>query len=349
MKLKHFLYRKHKACKDFFVPLQPQFWNYMEYRYLFSNMKLKFLYIFCLLGITLSCTQEQDFSQDDVNLTPAQKQEPTIDRGNRVPVRFYDSNVSIATSRATDSAFEEGDAIGIFVVNKGETKTDSLVASGNYADNLEYRLDTDGFIPVADSIWQYEKMKLDLVYYAVYPYISDITPVFTFSAFEDQTNHYYYTLSDLSCQKKESKDCNVSLALNHMMSKIVVRLQGQNIDQSNISVTLTDMRLSANVNLNKMEVTATGSATPSIKCEENTSLATSTERVFHAIIAPQTLTTASGLIIRTPAETKSVPLPRACRLTSGKQWTLNYDVDIDSEGYIYVSFGGDEEGGQHVD
>lgn len=309
-------------------------------------MKYKHLFIFCLLGIIMSCANGQDSLHDDANAAT----DTVIDRGNRVPVKFYSSNVSIASSRAIGEAFETGDAIGISVVNKGETLTDTLKDSGNYADNLEYRLQgVNGFEPMTTPIWQYDKMKLDLVYYAVYPYMENMTPRFTFSARADQSSHTDYTLSDLSCQKKESKQLNVSLELKHMMSKIVVRLHGSDLDQNQLSVSLTNMMLNANVNLNAMEVTATGDATPLIKCEENTTLATSAERVFHAIIAPQQLTTASAMVITNGSNTQALPLPRACRITSGKQWTLNYDIDITADGYIYISFGGDEEGGQHVD
>lgn len=332
---------KLETCRVFFVPLQP---NFIEYRYRYSLMRFKFFYLLGLLAFFFSCTQEQEVSTTT--------QETTVDRGNRIPVKFYNSDISISTSRATGEAFDLGDAIGICVVNKGETLTDQLQESDNYADNLEYVLGTDGFEPVTDSIWQYDKMKLDLVYYAVYPYMKNLKPIFTFSALADQSTHNNYTQSDLSCQKKESKESNISLELKHMMSKIVVRLQGHNnmnIEDSALSVSLTNMYLDANVNLNTMEVTATGEAAPSIKCEEDTTLTTSTERVFQAIIAPQTLTTTSTLIITTETNSCTIPVPRACRLTSGKQWTLSYDISIDEDGNIYVRLGDDEEDGQHDD
>jgi hypothetical protein len=305
-------------------------------------MRLKSFFVLGFLALVVSCAQYE---------TPTAPTTVKADRGNRVPVRFHNnSNISISTTRATGESFDMNDAIGIFVVNRGETKTDTLMDSGNYVDNLEYVCTGAGFEPVADSIWQYDKMSLDLVYYAIYPYNASQKPRFTFSARADQSNHTDYTMSDLACQKKESKERDVNLELKHMMSKIVVRLQGDNIDISNISVTLNDMRLNADVDLNTMEVSATGNASPSIKCEENTALRTPTERVFQAIIAPQILTTVSGLTIWTGTESKSISLPRACRLASGKQWTLSYEVDIDEGGDIFVNFGGDEEeGGQHVD
>ena len=43
-------------------------------------------------------------------------------------------NIATTLTRATDSAFEQGDKVGIFVVNE----PNSLKASGNHADNIGF-------------------------------------------------------------------------------------------------------------------------------------------------------------------------------------------------------------------
>ena len=50
------------------------------------------------------------------------------------PVERIPINISTSITRATDSAFEAGDKVGIFVVNEPNT----LAASGNYVDNMGF-------------------------------------------------------------------------------------------------------------------------------------------------------------------------------------------------------------------
>ena len=54
---------------------------------------------------------------------------PATPETDRLPI-----NISTTLTRATDSAFEAGDKVGIFVVNE----PNELAASGNHVDNMGF-------------------------------------------------------------------------------------------------------------------------------------------------------------------------------------------------------------------
>ena len=57
-------------------------------------------------------------------------------------------SISTTLTRATDSAFEQGDKVGIFVVNEPDT----FVASGNYVDNMGFTY-SGGWTPDSAIYW----------------------------------------------------------------------------------------------------------------------------------------------------------------------------------------------------
>ena len=58
---------------------------------------------------------------------------PTTPETDRLPI-----NISTILTRATDSAFEAGDKVGIFVVNE----PNALTTSGNHVDNMGFTYST---------------------------------------------------------------------------------------------------------------------------------------------------------------------------------------------------------------
>lgn len=134
-------------------------------------------------------------------------------------------------SRATDTGFESGDKIGLFVVEyDGETAA-PLQISGNWANNVATTF--------ADGVWTPEKkifwsdQKVDV--YAYYPYMA-LTSVDEqeFSVSLDQNTPGTesalsgYEASDLLWAKAteaEQADETVALQFRHCLSKFVVRLE----------------------------------------------------------------------------------------------------------------------------
>ena len=83
-------------------------------------------------------------------------------------------NISTSITRATDTSFENGDKVGIYVVNQPNT----LKATGNHADNIGFTY--SGSWSAATTIyWKDETTKAD--FYCYYPYASNISNVEAYS------------------------------------------------------------------------------------------------------------------------------------------------------------------------
>lgn len=107
--------------------------------------------LFCLvLFVTLSCTDEREKYGEAPELI----------------------DFSIARTRATDTTFEDGDKIGIYAVELGQ----SFQPSGNHADNKQYTYQSGKFQPVSPGDEIYGVKGRSYVYHAYYPYQSGIDP-----------------------------------------------------------------------------------------------------------------------------------------------------------------------------
>jgi hypothetical protein len=101
---------------------------------------------------------------------------PTTPETNLLPI-----NISTTLTRATDSAFEAGDKVGIFVVNE----PNALAASGNHVDNMGFTYSTK-WTPDAPIYWLDQTTKAD--FYCYYPYADGVsTTAHTFATKADQS------------------------------------------------------------------------------------------------------------------------------------------------------------------
>jgi len=313
-------------------------------------MKTAYIYLMGALLLLAGC-------QDEDNT-------PQIDRGPRVAVKFSAVNVEISPmTRATETAFENGDAIGISVVNRSMTGTDSLVATGNYADNYKYTYNATNleFETETEGIWQYKTLPFHLVYYAIYPYSVSIAPTFTFEVETDQTLDGAFTASDLCFQKIDTTDVNINFELSHMMSNVEVHVQGDHLDElSDINVTLADVMTEAIIDLNwevdtvnRKIVTATGEPlTNVVLCKETET--SSTERTFSALIPPQQIPVENKFVklsISTSAGTQyfAIGFSHAKTLYSGKKTKIYCELEQDTNGTITITYAGPENQSQHPD
>lgn len=112
--------------------------------------RLTRILFFLVLSAMFSCTDNQDKYGDVLE-----------------PINF-----GIIRTRATDLSFENGDRIGIYAVESGQ----SFLASGNYADNRQYIYQDGIFQPVTVSDKIYGVKGKNYVYHAYYPYQSGINP-----------------------------------------------------------------------------------------------------------------------------------------------------------------------------
>lgn len=184
-------------------------------------------------------------------------------------------------SRATDTRFDTGDAIGVFgVLSNGDDNKGIIASSGNYADNIRYIYDGNKFISSA-GIEKPDNGK-KVYYHAVYPYTSNAKNQFEFTVETDQRGSGY-TNSDLCTASTTATDETlVSLKFNHRLSKLIINLQGDNWPSGDMSFSLNSVYTSSKVDLNSLTFTATGQQS-NVTCSDNGT------KSFKVILPPQRL------------------------------------------------------------
>lgn len=167
-------------------------------------------------------------------------------------------NTTIAPTRATELLFENADLISIFATDA----VDGMLQSNNFADNCKYQFASQQFVPATsgDGII-YSDASYPLTYYALYPYSSDyVSSVISFTVAEDQTSSTSYFNSNLMYARSEPSDSGqVELAFDHMMSKLVINIHGDNLPIGTHEAFLDNVYRSCNVDLNTKQVSIAGS------------------------------------------------------------------------------------------
>ena len=111
---------------------------------------------------------------------------PATPETDKLPI-----NISTTLTRATDSAFEQGDKVGIFVVNE----PNSLAASGNHADNTSFTYAGSTWNPDTPIYWLDQTTKAD--FYCYYPYAESVsTTAHSFVTKADQSTLENYKSSE---------------------------------------------------------------------------------------------------------------------------------------------------------
>ena len=188
-------------------------------------------------------------------------------------------------TKATDTAFEAGDAMGVNVY-EGEN---------SYIFNAKFTYNGSALTSVTEYKW-YEDTETVGTITAYYPYVSlsESATALTFTVNTDQSSAEKYKGSDFMVATTSSKPTEEAINLNfkHALSKIVVTVDNQ-LSEAIQDVWLTDVLGSVTFDLKSGAVVATGS-------KGNVKGYKSSDNTWQLIIAPQTanpklaLTTASG-------------------------------------------------------
>lgn len=128
-------------------------------------------------------------------------------------------------TKATDTSFEEGDAIGIYALEYVDGVASPIQLSGNWANNAKAVLDS-GDWEVSPAVWWKDDCRFDVISY--YPYCSEIKSVddMPFSVQLDQRESGY-TRSDLMWAKTAGvtrTDGDIPLNFKHKLSRLNINL-----------------------------------------------------------------------------------------------------------------------------
>jgi hypothetical protein len=199
-------------------------------------------------------------------------------------------------TRANDSGFENGDQVGIYVVDNVDGSSGTLSTTANHANNVKFTYSTTGNIwaPATGSeiYWNDSKTKVDI--YSYYPYNSSVssTSEYPFSVQADQSTSSNYFNSDFLWAKASSVTAQtnpVNLYFGHRMSKIVITTTaGAGFTESEFnaatkSIQILGTKLSSKINLSN------GTVNVNNNTENGTITPNANGNVFTAVLVPQTI------------------------------------------------------------
>ena len=238
-------------------------------------------------------------------------------------------------SRATDEAFEEGDNIGLFVVNHNTDGSETtLKTNGNYIDNTLLTYCNSAWSSTTPLYWKDESTHAD--FYVYYPYTTTISNVETlpYQVKTDQSNLADYKTGDLLIGKatdvKPTPNA-VNINAKHMMSQMVITLRAGNgftessLASADVHVKINRLKTNANVSLSTGEVNATGDATDITPLKDGTR--------YKALIVPQTV--ADGNLITVNVDGRDFNLAKASNFhafETGKQYNFTVTLSKTSNG-----------------
>lgn len=285
---------------------------------MFGTKRL-FISAYTLLALT-ACSSENGGDSPIPSPNPSEK----------LPISISTS----LTSRATDDAFETGDNIGLFVVNRNvDGSAVSLKTIGNHIDNCKYTYQGT-WTTAVPTFWKDNTTHAD--FYLYYPYTSTIADIeaMPWNVKTDQSNLSDYKASDLLMGKTLNvapSEAAVKIDAKHIMSQMVITLAPGNgftsssLAAANISVKVNQLKTAATVNLATTEVTTTDKETDIIPLKEDTH--------YKALIIPQTVN--DGSLITVNVDGKNFKLQKSSNFQAfapGKRYNFTVNLSKTSNG-----------------
>ncbi len=250
--------------------------------------------------------------------TPVEPQKPQ--ETAKIPI-----NISTAVTKVTDTAFETGDAVGLFVVNQ----PGSLKQNGNHADNVKFTYDGSKWSAENQLYWADDTTPAD--FYVYYPYSSSANvSAYDFSVRQDQSTEDGYKASEfLVGGKKDVSPTPAPVVINtkHVMSCMVIELKTgtgwTDTDISSAIVTITGLQTAATVNLADGSVSANGG----VADIKPLSLGSG---AYRALVVPQSVSDAD--LVKIKVGENEYTLNTSVELVGGKQHKCTIVVNRTSEG-----------------
>lgn len=289
----------------------------------------KCLYIAVVNIFLLACSSGAENGVDD-DPTPPQPEKPTV----RIPI-----GISTYITRVTETAFESGDRIGLYVVNRNDDGShNDLKPSDNYVDNMRYTYSCNTWTPDETVYWKDDKTCAD--FYLYYPYqaahVNENPVVFKVEA--DQSNANSYKNSDViigSTMNVAPSQTTVYIASKHVMSQVIIDLKpgegftDASLAASDVKVKLNIPAVSANIDL------ATGKVEPIMNYDgESLTMTPMTPykdgNVYRAIVVPQQVEQTN--LINVNVDGHDFVFSKAFDFESGKSYTVNVTLVKESDG-----------------
>lgn len=206
-------------------------------------------------------------------------------------------NISLSLkTRATDTAYDNGDQIGLYMVYDG-----SMQSSDNYIDNKKYTLNGAEWKGDGSAYWKDDSTPADFYCYHPYGNPSDAL-AYDFSVKADQSDLSSYKASDFLWGKTSAvkpTENTVAISTSHIMSNIVVVLEPgsgfteEEFDAAAKSVSIGNVKLQSTINLSNGAISPKGQPSAINAYNDGES--------YKAVIVPQTVPSDDDMLIVTVA------------------------------------------------
>ena len=248
------------------------------------------------------------------------KKEPSV-----TPTADNSINLSASVygfTKATDTAFEEGDEIGVNVFAGNES----------WLENALYTYSSTGLTSKTPNAW-YDDEELEATLTAYYPYEAGFTGTFSVNA--DQSTVEKYAASDLLVATAKSLPTEeaINLPFKHALSKVVINVDNQ-LKEEIENVWFTDVYGEVTFELSDPETLAASGSKGTVKAYK------SGENKWQFIIAPQADATPKLALTTTSGKQYTFILNEAVTFSAGKVSTATVTVSTET---IYTSFTADIE------
>ncbi len=214
-------------------------------------------------------------------------------------------------NRATDTAFEEGDQIGLHIIT-----------NATYLNNAKYTFTNGKLTSESVNVW-YDDEELTADVLAYYPYNAQgayVEEGYNFAVQTDQSEEGAYAASDLLIAATTSKPTAeaVVLPFKHAGSKIVVKINNESDDVIK-DVYISDVYTAATFNLKSGEATVSGE-------KAIVKGAVAGENTWTMIVVPQEQVSPKLIVTTTTEGQYTFNIVAATDLVAGKVATANLTI-----------------------
>lgn len=238
-----------------------------------------------------------------------------------------------------DTAFEDGDMAGLYVVNRINGKMQSLQPSGNYIDNMRFTYHST-WTPSQPIYWMDEQTEADFHLY--YPYSSEMDNprYWTVNVPTDQSSEAAMLQADVlvgHAYNVAPTSQAVEIKARHMMSRLTITLQAsqgmteEKLREADLKVLVNGLITKATVDIANALVRASGNERHDIRACQTDTL------TFTVTAVPQKV--AEGPLITIVVNGDRYTLHRAVTLKQGTWHHATVKVGA-ANGNIGVTIGG---------
>lgn len=284
-----------------------------------KNYRCKFMLICLIAALISSCSSGGN--DEPIPPTP----EPPITE--KIPITL---NCGVSTTtRATDTGYDNGDRIGLYVVNYNGGTAGALQQNGNHVDNMRFAYDGK-WTPDTPIYWKDDTTPAD--FYCYFPYgTPNNIEAYPFSVKEDQSTLANYKASEFlygKATKVSPTESAVNILTKHLFSCALIKVAAGNgfttesLAAANVNVKLNGIKNEAIINLKDGSVSESGTPQTIQTLKE--------EGDYKALVVPQTVS-ADNLITVT-VDGRDYNLKKEFTFVSAKRHKFTVTVSKTSNG-----------------